>query len=104
MGVPMLNVPRLNQYRLEKSEEPPLAYPGAPLDSERAKQPPLPEIPYKPYEKAVVPEVPYAPYAKPEAGEVPYIPYGKPAVPEAPYKPYPKKPGAETPYKPYKGI
>jgi hypothetical protein len=104
MGVPMLNVPRLNQYRLEKSEEPPLAYPGAPLDSERAKQPPLPEIPYKPYEKAVVPEVPYEPYAKPEAGEVPYIPYGKPAVPEAPYKPYPKKPGAETPYKPYKGI
>src|ERR1700722_1058066 len=101
----MLNVPRLNKCWWENSGEPPVAHPGAPLDSERAKQPPLPEIPYRPYEKAVVPDAPYEPYAKkPETAEIPYIPYEKPAVPEAPYKPYPKKPEAETPYKPYKGI
>jgi hypothetical protein len=98
----------LNKYRLEKSEEAPVAYRGAPLDSERAKRPPLPEPPYKPFEKAMPPEVPYEPYAKkpgtPQAPEIPYIPYEKPAVSEAPYKPYPKKPGAEIPYEPYKGI
>ena len=64
----------------KKSDEPPLAYPGAPLDSERAKQPPLPEAPYKPYAK-------------------------KPGLPEAPYEPYAKKPGPpEPPYEPYKDI
>jgi hypothetical protein len=61
----------------KNSDEPPVAYPGAPLDSERAKQPPLPEVPYKPYGgKPVVPGAPYEPYAK------------KPAAPEAPYEPY----------------
>jgi hypothetical protein len=59
------------------SDEPPVAYPGAAPDSERAKQPPLPEVPYKPYgEKAVVPDTPYEPYAK------------KPGPPEALYEPY----------------
>jgi hypothetical protein len=59
------------------SAEPPAAYPGAPPDSERAKQPPLPEVPYKPYgEKPALPETPYQPYGK------------KPALPEAPYEPY----------------
>jgi len=61
----------------KKTDEPPVAYPGAPLDSERAKQPPLPEPPYKPYgEKSVVPAAPYEPYAR------------KPALPEVPYEPY----------------
>jgi hypothetical protein len=58
------------------SAEPPAAYPGAPLDSERAKRPPLPEAPYKPYGEKPAPETPYQPYAK------------KPAVPEVPYEPY----------------
>jgi hypothetical protein len=88
-----------------KSEEPPAAYPGAPPDSERAKSPPLPEVPYRPYEKAALPEAGYKPYAKkPGVAEAPYKPYEKPAVPEAPYKPYAKKPGAEAPYEPYKGM
>ncbi len=74
-----------------EAEEPPVAYPGAPLESERARQPPLPEVPYKPYAK------------KPEAG-APYKPYEQ-VAPAAPYKPYAKKPGAaEAPYEPYKGI
>jgi hypothetical protein len=61
----------------KKSDEAPVAYPGAPLDSERAKQPPLPEVPYRPYGET------------PGAGEVPYEPYAKkPALPEAPYEPY----------------
>jgi hypothetical protein len=60
-----------------KSSEPPVAYPGAPPDSERAKQPPLPEAPYKPYDqKPAQPEVPYRPYTK------------KPAPSEARYEPY----------------
>ena len=63
-----------------KSSEPPLAYPGAAPDSERAKKPPLPEPPYRPYAK-------------------------KPAPPELPYKPYSKKPKlSEPPYEPYKGM
>jgi len=46
-----------------KSPEPPLTHPGAPPDSERAKQPPLPEPPYRPYtKKPAEPEHPYAPY------------------------------------------
>jgi hypothetical protein len=61
----------------KRSDEPPVAYPGAAPDSERAKQPPLPEVPYKPYgEEPVVSDDPYAPYAK------------KPVAPEAPYEPY----------------
>jgi len=61
----------------KKSDEAPVAYPGAPLDSERAKQPPLAEHPYKPYAE------------KPEPAGAPYEPYAKkPALPEVPYEPY----------------
>jgi len=46
-----------------KSPEPPLTHPGAPPDSERAKQPPLPEPPYRPYAKEPGKlEAPYEPY------------------------------------------
>jgi hypothetical protein len=73
-----------------KSDEPPLAYPGAAVDSERAKRPPLPEPPYKPYEKIDRLKVPYEPYKK---------------KPGPPYKPYADKPvGSEEPYEPYKGM
>jgi hypothetical protein len=61
-----------------ESDEPPVAYPGAPLDSERARQPPLPEPPYKPYADEPAPaEVPYEPYADRPT-----------APPQAPYRPY----------------
>jgi hypothetical protein len=64
--------------------EPPVAYPGAPPDSERAQRPPLPET---------APEAPYKPYDQ------------KPAQPEIPYQPYTKKPVApEARYEPYKDI
>jgi hypothetical protein len=60
--------------------EPPLAHPGAPPDSERAKRPPLPEPPYKPYTT-------------------------EPALPGPPYRPYTEKPAlSEPPYEPYKGM
>lgn len=61
----------------KKSDEAPEAYPGAPLDSERAKQPPLPEPPlYKPYAKLPADGAPYEPYAKkPGAVEPRYEPY-----------------------------
>ena len=64
--------------KANKSLEPPLPYPGATPDAERAQKPPLPESPYKPYAKkpAVSGEPPYAPYAK------------KPALPGPPYEPY----------------
>jgi hypothetical protein len=46
-----------------KSIEPPLSYPGATPDAERAKKPPLPEPPYKPYaKKPLLPGPPYEPY------------------------------------------
>jgi hypothetical protein len=46
-----------------KSLEPPLRYPGATPDSERAQKPALPELPYKPYaEEPALPEPPYKPY------------------------------------------
>lgn len=46
-----------------KSLEPPLPYPGATPDAERAQKPPLPEAPYKPYaKKPALPEPPYKPY------------------------------------------
>jgi hypothetical protein len=59
------------------SAEAPVAYPGAPPDSERAKQPPLPEAPYQPYgEKPALPGIPYQPYKKePTAPDPPYEPY-----------------------------
>ena len=56
-----------------------LAHPGAPPDSESARQTPLPETPYRPYSEG-------------------------PGLPERPYKPYAEKPGDESPYEPYKGI
>lgn len=78
-----------------KSLEPPLSYPGATPDSERAKKPALPEPPYQPYADppARVGDPPYEPYSK------------KPALPEPPYKPYDRKPTLpEPPYEPFKGM
>ena len=46
-----------------KSLEPPLPYPGATPDAERAKKPALPEPPYEPYVgKRARSEPPYEPY------------------------------------------
>jgi hypothetical protein len=47
-----------------KSTEPPPTHAGSPPDSERAKQPPLPEPPYKPYseKKPALYDSPYEPY------------------------------------------
>jgi hypothetical protein len=46
-----------------KYPEPPLPYPGATPDAERAKKPPLGEPPYEPYAKRPpLPEPPYEPY------------------------------------------
>jgi hypothetical protein len=42
-----------------KSLEPPLPYPGATPDAERAQKPALPEPPSKPYAETVLPEPPY---------------------------------------------
>jgi hypothetical protein len=65
---------------VNKPLEPPLPYPGATPDAERAQKPLLPEPPYKPYSK-------------------------KPGPPDPPYKPYAKKSGPpELPYEPYKGM
>jgi len=76
-----------------KSDEPPVAYPGAAPDSDRAKRPPLPEVP------------PYKPYAEPELPEALYEPYKKKPGPEAAYKPYAEKPAESgAPYEPYKGM
>jgi hypothetical protein len=60
-----------------KSSEPLPTHAGAPPDSERAKQPPLPEPPYKPYaEKSSLHKPPYRPYAeKPALYDPPYDPY-----------------------------
>jgi len=63
--------------KASKSPEPPLTRPGGPPDSERAKQPPLPEPPYRPYTET--PAV-HAPTYKPFAEEA--------AQPETPYEPY----------------
>jgi hypothetical protein len=78
-----------------KSLEPPLSYPGATPDAERARKPLLPEPPYEPYAKK-----------PPLPGEPPYKPYAKkPAPPGPPYKPYAKKPAVAEPlYEPYKGM
>jgi len=66
-----------------KSPEPPPTDAGALSDSERARQPPLPEPTYKPYK----------PYAE------------KPAPHEPPYRPYAERPAPhEPPYEPYKDI
>jgi hypothetical protein len=63
-----------------QSPRPPLMGPGGLPDSERSKQPPLPESPYRPYSE-------------------------EPALSEPPYKPYGEKPALdEVPYEPYKGI
>jgi hypothetical protein len=68
-----------NQFAANENKfpEPPLAHPGAAPDSERAKQPPLPEPPYKPYAE-------------------------KPASSEPPYKPCGERPATDPPYEPYK--
>ena len=72
-----------------KSDEPPVAYPGAAPDSDRAKRPPLPEVPYKPYTEPELPEALYEPYKKKPKPEAAYKPYAeKPAVSEAPDEPY----------------
>lgn len=48
-----------------KSLEPPMPYPGATPDADRAQKPPLPEIPYKPYTQDLPLSDPsYKPYAK----------------------------------------
>jgi hypothetical protein len=60
----------------KQSPGPPLMDPGLP-DSERSKQPPLPESPYRPYSD------------KPAGSEQVYRPYGEePALDEVPYEPY----------------
>ena len=59
-----------------KSPEPPLTHPGAPLDSDRSKQPPLPAPPYKPYTGEPAATEPYTPYAEnPATSKPPYEPY-----------------------------
>ena len=46
-----------------KYPEPPPPYPGVTPDAERAKKPPLPELPYEPYaKKPLLPGSPYEPY------------------------------------------
>ena len=46
-----------------KSIEPPLPYPGATPDAERAQKPALPELPYEPYaKKPPLPGPAYEPY------------------------------------------
>jgi hypothetical protein len=57
----------------KKSDEAPVAYPGGAVDAERARQPVLPEAPYKPYSEK--PDETYEPYAKKPGPEVPYEPY-----------------------------
>jgi hypothetical protein len=62
-----------------QSPRPPLMHPRGLPNSERSKQPPLPESPYRPYSE-------------------------KPALSEPPYTPYADRPVEESPYEPYKGI
>jgi hypothetical protein len=56
-----------------KTVESPLCYPGATPDAERGQKPPLPDLPYNPYEKSALPEPPYEPYTR--NPEPPYEPY-----------------------------
>jgi hypothetical protein len=53
--------------------------PGGLPDTERSRQPSLPESPYRPFSE-------------------------RPAVPEPPYTPYADMPTEKSPYEPYKGI
>ncbi len=53
----------LSSVKANKSLDPPLPYPGATPDADRAKKPPLPDLPYAPYEE------------KPDQVEPPYEPY-----------------------------
>jgi hypothetical protein len=68
-----------NRSAMQANEipEPPLPYPGQPPDSERAKQPSMPETAYMPYADKPAPSgSPYKPYAdKPAPDERPYEPY-----------------------------
>ena len=85
IGVTMLNSARV----ANKSNEPPVTYPGTAVTSKRAEGPPLPEVPYKPYAELGLPEAPYEPYKKKPGPEAAYKPYAeKPAVSEVPYEPY----------------
>ena len=59
-----------------KAPEPPRTYPGAPPDSERAQQPPLPEPIYEPYAQITLHDDSYKPYSE------------KAALPEPAYEPY----------------
>jgi hypothetical protein len=73
-----------------KSLEPPLSYPGATPDAERAQKPPLPEPPYKPYaQKLPLPGPPYKPDAKKSALQawvnVGYVTTFGPSRPSFPY-------------------
>lgn len=59
-----------------KFPEPPRTHPAAPPDSERAKQPRLPEPIYEPYAQKALDDASYKPYSE------------KAAAPEPPYEPY----------------
>lgn len=63
--------------KANKSPEPSLTAPGGPPDSEHAKEPPLPESPYRPYPETPALHAPtYMPYAeKPAPSEPAYEPY-----------------------------
>ena len=75
-----------------KSLEPPLSYPGATPDAERAHKPPLPEPPYKPYDKQPAPpEPPYEPYKRHVAAGQRSI-YGCCSIPRALLAPSPVVP------------
>jgi hypothetical protein len=54
---------RHSTVEASQSLDPPLAYPGATPDADRARKPPLPDLPYAPYKE------------KPEQVEPPYEPY-----------------------------
>jgi hypothetical protein len=72
-----------------KSDEPPVTYPGTAVATKRAERPPLPDVPYKPYAELELPKALYEPYKKKPGAEAAYKPYSeKPAVSEAPYEPY----------------
>ena len=61
--------------KTNKSLDPPLPYPGATPDAERAQKPALPEPPYKPYSETTLPKPPYKPYSEINLPKPPYEPY-----------------------------
>ncbi len=62
-------MPNQSATDTNKSSEPP-------SDSERAQQPPLPELIYEPYAQRVLHDASYKPYSE------------KAALPDPPYEPY----------------